>query len=252
VGEFQNDNVMQPALAAHPDSCGVVAEAFRADLAPVPGAVGKLKIPQFTRVDHPDGSATVTDDVGLRMEILPGVSTRAQNAATFYESVMPESMRKTLAAGNVPLYVANHISDVNLDLKGKALPVEDPRKTWDNVGGAYFDNKTWNMLGEKAMFVDPDHLDGMTHEGAHGLDDLLGRPSQTAEFRAMYDADLKHARDNDIGLNPYLTQPGERGVQETFAEVYDALAAKTLNPMQAQVLKMFPRIACYIRENFHI
>jgi len=227
--------------------CRLSAEVFQQ---PLP-QIREIKIPKFSHVDHADGSATITDSVGLKLEILPGVSERTRNEVEFASLQMPEGLRKSMADAGIPVIVANSMADLNPALKGKALPASDKsdtRKTWDEVGAAFFDDKDWNFIGRTAVVVTPEYLDAMPHEGAHALDDILGRPSLTPAFRALWAADLKNAAEHKIPIRPYLAQPGDRGVEETFAEVYEAVTAPMPNAKDAEVLRTFPSVAEYMRK----
>jgi len=212
----------------------------------------ELKIPKFDRVENADGSTTITDEVGLKLEFVPGVSEQAKNSAMFYSSAMPESQRRAMADAGIPIYVVNAMSDLNPELKGKALPFEDQRKTWDEVGAAYIDTKRWpGLIGKNAVVITPEFVPvALNHEGAHALDDIAGRPTETPEFQEMWANDLKNAREQKLGINPYLSQGGRRGPEEAFAAVYEALTARVRNAGQEQTLEVFPTIARFVQEKF--
>ena len=115
----------------------------------------QIRVPSYSKEVHTNGSITLRDAVGLRIEISADVDEKTKNAVEFYAANLPQNLRERLAAANVPIYVVNKMSDLNPAMKDLPLPVQDPRKSWDEVGAAYFDNKEWNMLGKKGVVITP-------------------------------------------------------------------------------------------------
>ena len=211
----------------------------------------QIRVPSYSKEIHENGAVTLRDSVGLRLELSADIDEKTKNAAEFYAANLPQRLREKLAAADVPIHVVNKMSDLNPSLKDLPLPVLDPRKSWDEVGAAYFDDQEWNMLGKKGVVVTPAFLEfALVHETAHALDDIDGRPSHTAEFKELWNADLQNAMNKKLSINPYLAQMGNRGPEEAFAELFDALNSKVPNKKQEETLQTFPRLAKYIYERY--
>lgn len=211
----------------------------------------RIEIPKYDKEIQPNGALTLRDSVGLRVEIGPEVDEKTRISVEFFVAALPQNLREKLAQANVPIIIAGKMSNLNPAINDKPLPPGDPRKSWDEVGAAYFDNKEWNMLGRRGVVITPAFVEfALVHESAHALDDIEGRPSHSQEFKALWEADLKSARASNLGINPYLAQPGNRGPEEAFAEVFDALSTSIPNAKQEQTLQTFPSLARFIQNAY--
>ncbi|MCD9032768.1 hypothetical protein LDO32_13635 [Luteimonas sp. Y-2-2-4F] len=135
---------------------------------------------------------------------------------------MPEAHRQQLADNGVTVVVCrNSVTEHLTELQGVQPRGWPPGSTWDDVPGLYAPDTQSVVIAtrghdtpEGARVPETGNGHGSTnlvlHETAHALHAIVGDPQAFLDARQ---ADL-------AALSDYETQPGEAGIQETFAESY--------------------------------
>jgi len=84
----------------------------------------------------------------------------------------------------------------------------------------------------------------LAHEAGHALDDALGRPSQSAEFRVAHDADVRALGERKWGVLYFARQTGE-GRMEAFAQAAGELVGQAA-AVKPDFAATFPKTREYV------
>jgi hypothetical protein len=144
------------------------------------------------------------------------------------------------------------VTDFETDLRGQVpRGWEKTGRTWDSVPGTYFHDRGRVVIATMAQDgrrVVPTKASGrhgsdslIVHESLHGFDYLGGH-------EVLREPRFTGAREDDIGrlgnvLGGYLVQPGQAGLEETFAE---SGARDVVD--EAGITTDWPHLAAYWRE----
>ena len=145
--------------------------------------------------------------------------------ATELAKFPPDVLQVMIDNGTRVVVCRGSVTDYRADLRGVQPRGWPPGATWDNVPGANTPDRNEVVIatighGTPAGAHVPATGEGhgssnlVLHESAHSIDD----PGKGAATRSS-GADFNRARTADIAtLDPYFTQPGAAGQEETYAE----------------------------------
>ncbi|HEY9683326.1 MAG TPA: hypothetical protein V6C86_17235 [Oculatellaceae cyanobacterium] len=205
------------------------------------------KSKDYTKEVTKDGHVTMTDSVGLKVDMVSGSEQWQKDTYNKIES-LPAAERKLLADKGIHYTLASKMSDID-----PKLATEQPRgwpagKTWNDADGGYMPDRKQINVAENTNAGPSNRTQGVIdHESGHAVDDALGRPSHDAKFEEAYKKDIANIK-NPFQMT-YLRQTGDAGKEETYAEVYGALRGSSANPAETQTtLATFPNVAKVIQE----
>ncbi len=171
---------------------------------------------------------------------------------------LPESVRKLLAKNDSIIGITGKMSDFD-PAEAKTRPRGyDKGKTGDDSGGVQEELDVngkkieIGIIAQNTRSGPTDDIEGtVRHEVGHMIDALLNHSSHSAEFKALYDQDVAKMSKETKEKEKYFLQPGHHGKdgrEEAFAEVVRAVTGNPSEPRNAEVLRLFPKLAELIRK----
>jgi hypothetical protein len=155
--------------------------------------------------------------------VSPGGHGDANDAALVVEKLAkfpPDVLNAIKAKGTKFIACRGAVTDYLTALKGVQPRGWPPGATWDDVPGVATPNEVvvattghGTQQGAHVPETGEGHgcYDLVLHEGGHAYDSAMGQASSKPEFEQARAPDAHK-------LDAYLSQPGEAGLQETFAE----------------------------------
>ncbi len=166
---------------------------------------------------------------------------------------LPSEIKTLLKENGVHIVIADTVPGFRPALKGGTPPGWPNNMTWENADGFYSPDEkialvTERLVDEGVTIKSNRAKDVFSHEIGHAVDFAMGDLSLSDEFKEAYQQDLAKLSLMDRDRHSYLLQAGDRGIRETFAEVFGALNGSSSNPYQANdLLRSFPHVAAYLR-----
>ncbi len=209
-------------------------------------------------------------DLSFLRHLPPGdtsrlVDRRANVSDAFMRQVdqaleaIPIATRNALAAAGYRVVVGENLTAILPHLQGQTPRGWPPGSSWNQTDGAQDQDRRIVAIGARrlqagpggrSVWVDNDRAGGVVrHEVGHALNVALGGGrgqlfSNSAEFQADYDRDLRDMTQAHRQQLAYLLQPGAGGRDETFAEVTASLFGGSTNASQNEAIRQaFPNVA---------
>lgn len=191
----------------------------------------------YTKESTADGKSTITDSVGLKINMQQASPEFQQKAYNEIEK-MPAKDRQLLADKGIHYDVVNKMYD--LDPK---FATQQPRgwkagSTYNDADGMYMPDRKSIVVAENTNRGPSQRTDGVVHhETGHAVDDAMGEWSHSDEFKKAYDADVAKMSPSEKIQQHYLLQDGDAGKEEAAAETYGALNGTSANPSETQEVR---------------
>lgn len=200
-----------------------------------------------SQVQQPDRRASLISQITRA-----GGSSTEEDVAAVAERLqrVPISALERLASrGATVVSSRGSVTDHLPHLSGVRPRGYPPGRTWDNVQGAYNSETREAVIGTTSQggrrVVAPSaSADVVLHETGHAYDHAQGRPSTNdAAFVAAREQDLDAITQSRMG--PYLTQEGDAGRSETYAETFAMFLADP-----GRLERTFPNLYQYWTQQF--
>ncbi|MBS2001494.1 MAG: hypothetical protein JST44_08305, partial [Cyanobacteria bacterium SZAS LIN-5] len=171
---------------------------------------------------------------------------------------LQQAVRELLIHNNAAIAVTGKISDID-----PAMAKQKPRggekgDTYDDLYGLEAQLKKNGKNSEIAIIAEGtrsgpnDDVEGtVRHEVGHAVDHLLKFYSHSADFKNAYDQDVAKMSREIKEQEKYFLQKGHHGIdgrEEAFAEVVRAVTGDPSETRNAEVLKLYPKLAEIVRK----
>jgi hypothetical protein len=152
----------------------------------------------------------------IAAKLVRGYGSASQHEVNTVATILsqaPMPVLRILEARGYQVMVCGVISEARPDMRYERPRGFPPGHTWDNAGGAHDPNRRQILIPRAGM-----DARAIMHEVGHALDIARGGMLCTgATFMRMYNADYNMLVRNG---ETYLTQPGDAGPSEGFAESF--------------------------------
>lgn len=153
------------------------------------------------------------------IEIADGVSDDAGYTVHWAWDALPASVRRVVVDGGYRIIIARRLGDVYPEHADKPAPGYPDGQTYRSAGGwCFYDRReaaVFEQRLERGLYVATSSLAGTArHEIGHAYDAII-HASASGVFRLAYIEDSCSGESR-----PYFLQHGDRGYEETFAELF--------------------------------
>ena len=196
-----------------------------------------------------DGSLTVTDKTGLKIQLQTGTPEFKERMLREIAN-LPELDRRLLAQSGHKIQLVQKVTDADPSLANQQPRGWPPGKTWDDADGVYLGGQKSIVVAERTRNGPSMRTEGvLKHEVGHAVDAALDNVSGSKEFRDALQKDVDKLSADQRKYYSYFLQPFNAGPQEAFADVYGAVNGASSNPHETErILKDFPETAAVIRK----
>ena len=177
-----------------------------------------------TRVSKSVGGSVPIKKVGK-------VSKEFEKSVISFEKQLPAGVRQKLNKDRVVIKIGHNATEIDTRLKGVTPRGWGRGMTWDNCGA--WQSSKRKEVGFAEYKKAPSYGRGWVsvksikppqetffHEIGHAFQDTISK-TDGKSFTAAYRKDMAVLRSgNKLRNYPYFTQPGDAGVQETFAQLF--------------------------------
>lgn len=179
------------------------------------------------------------------------ISDKYQRDAELAIDKIPDKVKAALARHGSSFHIGHTLGDVVPDLAGKVPDGWPAGMTWDYAEGLY-DRRTKKVVVSQTRLISPDRrvntarFEGtILHETGHGYDEALEYASASQNFVRAYESDKQNIDPSARDKLEYFLQPGNRGREETFAELFSQELSK--GTVYEALASHFPRTLELVR-----